>query len=145
MKLKIVTPDGVIFENHEVESVSFPTEEGIMTVKEDHVPLITLLQPGEVVIVRNDHSEGGLVEDYLAISKGLIQINPESDVKVLADTAERAEEIDLERAEEARKKAEVYRKQKEDAIDVDYAMIQAKLDKELARIEVGKKYKKIRM
>jgi len=62
----------------------------------------------------------------------------------LADTAERAEEIDIERADEARRRVEEMLKEKEKFDDLTFARMQAQLEKELARIHVGKKYRKLR-
>ena len=68
-------------------------------------------------------------------------LNRSVELYIVADTAERAEQIDIARAEAARQRAEELMKQQQIA-DVDYARIQAKLEKELARVRVGKKYRK---
>ena len=136
MKIKVVTPNGRIFESDIAESITLPTESGVITIKEGHVPMMSLIAPGEVVVI-----EGNGSEHALAISKGSLQINKDNSVNVLADTAERAEEIDVERAEEARKKAIELRVQAESEANVNYAALQAKIEKELARVEVGKKWK----
>ncbi|PIN97089.1 MAG: hypothetical protein COU45_04465 [Nitrosopumilus sp. CG10_big_fil_rev_8_21_14_0_10_33_7] len=59
----------------------------------------------------------------------------------MADTAERAEEIDLNRAEEALARAQELLRQEDKMADVDFAFLQAKIEKEVVRIHIGKKYK----
>ncbi|MCA9385849.1 ATP synthase F1 subunit epsilon [Candidatus Dojkabacteria bacterium] len=135
--LKIVTPEGIISEISGVQSVTLPTETGVITIKEDHLPLISLLQPGEIEITNEKGTE------ILSVSTGMIEVREESMVYILADTAERAEDIDIERAEEARRKAEEFLEEKDILADVDFARLQAKMEKEMARIRVGRKYRKL--
>lgn len=136
IKLKIVTPDGSIYEDAEVIAVTLPTAAGVITVMDDHETLLSVISPGEIIIKKSDH------EVELVVSSGVIQIKPESEVNLMVETAERVEEIDVERAEEARKRAEEYLAQKEDIADVEFARIQAKIQKELARIDLGMRYRK---
>ena len=72
-----------------------------------------------------------------------MEIRPTGEVYVMADAAERAEHIDVDRAEDARKRAEDLMKKQSNLADIDFARIQAKMEKELARISVGKKYRKL--
>ena len=133
IKLKIVTPEGISYDSSEVVSVTLPTTSGVITVLEDHIPLVSVLQAGEVVVRKGEHN----IE--LAVSSGVVHVVENSEVHIMADTAERAEEIDLERAESARKRAEAFLKEKESAQDVDFAALQAKINKELARINVARR------
>ncbi|GAB4284149.1 MAG: hypothetical protein Kow0081_1170 [Candidatus Dojkabacteria bacterium] len=139
MKLKIVTPIGRIFEGDNVEKLTIPTESGVITILEDHMPLISIVSPGEVLI--HDTEE---TITALAISKGVLEVRETGEIFVLAETAEHADEIDIDRAEEAKKAAEEFLKTKHDIEDVDFAKMQAQLEKELARIEVGRKWKRLR-
>jgi len=133
MHLSIVTPERVVFSD-EIEYVTLPTEEGEITVLEDHVPLVGILKPGELVISRASEMIP------LAVSGGVVQVRQQM-VTILADTAERVEEIIEERAEEARKRAEEILSDKTfDA--VEYAALSAKIEKELARLRVARKWKK---
>ena len=136
MNFKIVTPDGVIYEDA-VEQVSLPTKSGEITVLPHHIPLISVIKAGEIRITK----EGREVD--LAVSSGVLEVRESNEVIIIADTAERAEAIDIERAEAARKRAEELLKEEHFADDRQFAMIQAQLEKELARIKVGKKYKNI--
>ena len=136
MKFKIVTPDGVIYED-EIESVSLPTTIGEITVLPHHIPLISVIKIGEIRIVKGNHEVG------VAVSSGVLEVRETNEVIVIADTAERAEHIDIERAEAARKRAEELMKQEKFEDDRQFAMLQAQMEKELTRIKVGKKYKNI--
>ena len=134
IKFKIVTPDGIIHDDV-VDQVSIPTTMGQITVLPNHIPLISVLTAGELIIKKGEEVTN------LAVSSGVIEVRPGSELYIVADTAERAEQIDIARAEAARQRAEELMKQQQIA-DVDYARIQAKLEKELARVRVGKKYRK---
>lgn len=139
MKLKIVTPEGIVFHNENIESVTTNTAEGVITIKEDHVPLITKAAAGMITVTDTAGDE-----NYLAISSGVIEIKKDSFVNILADTADRAEDIDLEKAEEARKAAEEFMKKQDVLENVEFAKFQAQLDREMARIEVGRKYRRLK-
>ena len=132
---KIVTPDGVIYED-DIVKVTIPTQAGEITLLPEHAPLVSVLKPGEVNIFK----DGSNID--LAVSTGILEIRPSGEIFILADTAERAEHIDIDRAEEARKRAEKLLKEHKDVEDVAYAKIMAKMEKELARISVGRKYRK---
>jgi F-type H+-transporting ATPase subunit epsilon len=98
LKLDIVTVERVVFSG-EVEMVVAPGMEGEMGILPHHAPLMTILNAGELIA----RTSG---EEYsMAISGGFLEVQPDR-VIVLADTAERAEEIDIARAEEARKRAQ---------------------------------------
>lgn len=132
IKFQITTPEKIAFQD-EVEAVSLPTENGEITILAHHIPLVTNLVPGEIIIKKD------MEKTSLAVSGGLVQVNAASEVLVLADTAEHALEIDLQRAEEARLRAqEMLQEKKEDA--EDYALLSAKLQKELVRLKVAKKH-----
>lgn len=135
MNFIIVKPEGVVYEDAEVDKVYIPTKEGEILVQAGHMPLVTILDTGELTIHKKDHT----VE--IAVSGGVAEIRENSTVYILADSAERAEEIDLERAETARKRAEELLRQEQNIEDVDFARIQASLSKELNRLRIAKKYK----
>ncbi len=135
INFKIVKPEGIVYSDEEVEKVTIPTKSGYITVLPHHVPLITIIAPGELTVFKKNH------EVKIAISGGVAEIDRDSSVHVLADSAERAEEIDLERAEAGRRRAEELLQQQENVADVDFARIQASLEKELNRLRIGKKYR----
>jgi len=137
LDFKIVTPEGVTYDD-QIDFVTIPTEAGAITVYPEHMPLVSLLKPGELII----HKQGG--EVGVAVSGGILEIRQENKVYIIADTAERAEHIDVERAEAARRRAEELLKQQKDVADVDFARLEAQIEKELARIHIGRKYKNVK-
>jgi len=135
IKFQIVTPERIILEE-DIRQVSVPTRDGEITVLPDHIPLVASLLPGVVEIkTKNGQNE------IMAISGGFLEVLRDK-VVILADTAERGQEIDLARAEEAHRRAEEL---KEKAEQSQFADISAKIGKELARIKAAKRWKKIRI
>ena len=130
---EIVTPEKVVLKQ-EVLQLTVPTKMGEITILPNHIPLISALQSGVIEIIKSDNKV-----DTMAISGGFIEVLP-TKVVILADTAERAADIDEARAEEARKKAENTMKEKKE--DVDFAAVTAKIEKEFARIRAVKRYKR---
>ncbi|PIR74388.1 MAG: ATP synthase F1 subunit epsilon [Candidatus Magasanikbacteria bacterium CG10_big_fil_rev_8_21_14_0_10_47_10] len=137
MEFKVVTPHGVTY-NDTIEKVTVPTLAGALTILDQHAPIVSVLAAGEMVIHRMD---GSTVD--VAVSGGIMEIVSSGAVYIMADTAERAEEIDISRAEAAKKRAEELLTQQKNIADVDFARIQASIEKELARISIGKKYRKL--
>ncbi len=117
-------------------SVSVPTTSGVITVLPEHVPLVSSISSGELMLKR----EG---EDmYFAIFSGVIDVRPQSQVTILADRSERAEDIDVKRAEEAVTRAKKVLEEKVHESDVDFARFEAMIEKELNRVKVGSKWGK---
>jgi len=130
MNFKIATPERVVFKE-DVDSVTLPTRAGEITVLVNHTPMISVLKPGEIRI-KNDNKE-----TILAVSGGFIEVLS-TKVVVLADTAERSEEIDVARAEAAIRRAEALRGERA-ADSREFAALTAQIEKELARVKVGRK------
>ncbi|MBU0598481.1 F0F1 ATP synthase subunit epsilon [Patescibacteria group bacterium] len=127
INFQITTPERIVFSD-QIDEVVLPTAEGEIGILPNHIPLVSLLVPGEIKIKR------GTAEEFMAVSGGFIEVRPDK-VVVLADTAEREEEIDEIRAEEARKKAQSIMHEKR--IDAkEFASLTAKIEKELARLKV---------
>jgi F-type H+-transporting ATPase subunit epsilon len=137
INLKIVTPEKVIYQNDQVDQVSIPTTTGEITVLPNHVPLVSILQSGEMVFKENGK------DNYFALSGGFLEIKENNEVIVLADNVERAHEINVERAEAAKAKAEEEMKNIKNREDVDFARLQAVIDREANRLRVGNKYRKL--
>ena len=136
MQFKITTPERQVFAD-EVEQVSLMTKDGEITVLPHHIPLVTLLQPGELRYKKNG-------EEYsIAISGGFAEVRPDNSVVILADTAEHATEIDLARAEAARDRAHKLMQEVRSKDDVEYTTLAAQLEKSLTRLRVGNKYRKL--
>ena len=135
IQLKITTPERVVLEK-EFESISLPTENGEITVLPEHISLLTSLVSGEIL------ARKGNEEISMAISGGFMEFH-QNEMNILADTAERAEEIDLERAERARKRAEEAKQEAQKSMDENqYAMVISRIEKNLARIRVARRRKR---
>lgn len=98
MKCEIVTQERTVFSG-DVDAVNLPGAEGRMGILPNHTALLTTLEFGEVVVRHQGE------EEYFAVGGGFVEVQPDK-IIVLADSAEHAEEIDLELAEEARRQAE---------------------------------------
>ena len=97
--VEIVTPERRIL-SEEVEMITLPGTLGQMGVLRGHEPLISTLDSGEIALHRR-----GTDTQYIAVHGGVVEVRPNK-VTVLADLAEEAENIDIQRAEEARRRAE---------------------------------------
>jgi F-type H+-transporting ATPase subunit epsilon len=133
LKLEIVTIEGVVFSG-DVDMVTAPGTEGEMGILPRHAPLITALTYGELRVRRGDNT------DCYAIGGGFMEVMP-YEVTVMADSAESADQIDLERAEAARRRAEE-RLQNRTQTEVDFTKAEAALRRSLARIKVVQGQKK---
>jgi F-type H+-transporting ATPase subunit epsilon len=130
LKLEIVTQERRVYSADDVEMVVAPGSEGEMGILPRHAPLITSLQEG---VMRVKRAAGR--EEVLAIHGGFMEVLPDH-VIVLADAAERAEEIDLARAEEARQRAEELMKQRRED-KVDYVRAETALRRSLVRLKIA--------
>ena len=128
-RLEIVTVERVVFSD-DVNVVVAWGVEGQLGILPHHTPLMTMLQPGELLI-----KKGG-EEQYLAISGGFLEVRPDQ-VVILADACERAEEIDVARAEEAKQHAEEILKTRPNAADT--AAAETALQRSIARLKVAQK------
>src|SRR3989338_6042308 len=131
-RFEITTPEQTVFSAN-VKQVTLPTSTGEITVLPHHVPLVSLLVPGVLHIVSVDGNE-----QVLAVSGGFIEVQGDK-VTVLADTAERAEEIDEARAEEARQSAETAMKERTDT--EAFTSANASLERHLARLRAVKRWR----
>lgn len=127
--VEIITPDRVFYTG-EAQMIEFNTEAGEIGVYPRHIPLTTVLRPGVVTI----HEEDG--EKKAAVHAGFAEILPDK-VSLLAEIAEWGEEIDLSRAEAAKKRAEERIAAKAESTDLDRAEIALK--KAIVRINLAKK------
>ena len=132
ISLKIVTPERVVFTDDAVDSVTAMTDSGEVTILPGHVPLVSNLRSGEMRLMK------GGEEILLAASTGLLQVNAGSRVVILADTAERFEELELERIRAAKESARKIMEEKH-VDDVSFAHAAAMLERELAREKVAMK------
>ena len=130
LRVEIVTAERVVYSDEGVDEVVAPGIEGELTVLPQHAPLMTMIKPGVMRIKKaNDETE-------MSITGGFLEVR-EDRVTILADAAERAEEIDVARAEEARRRAERELEQRE--TDVDLARVAAELQRALLRLKVAER------
>ena len=129
LRLEIVTAERMIYSD-DVNVVVAWGVEGQLGILPHHTPLMTMLQPGELLIRKDGE------EQYLAISGGFLEVRPDQ-VVILADACERAEEIDVARAEEAKQHAEEILKTRPNAAAT--AAAEAVLQRSLARLKVAQK------
>ena len=130
LQLEIVTPEKLAYAD-EVDAVVLPGSEGELGVLPHHAPLISTLGAGELRLRKAGR------EESFAIVGGFLQVRPDR-VVVMAETADMASEIDLERAQEARREAE--RALEESGNDVaDLAAARAQLQQALLRIRVAER------
>jgi F-type H+-transporting ATPase subunit epsilon len=135
IRLDIVTAERAVY-SEDVEMVIAPGVEGQLGILPHHAPLMTMLEPGELIVRK------GAEEFSLAVSGGFLEVRPDR-VIVLADSAERAEEIDIARAEEAKRRAE-QRLVERYVPDVDAARVEASLRRSLIRLKVAARRRKRR-
>ncbi|GAI93562.1 unnamed protein product [marine sediment metagenome] len=135
IKLDIVTAERVVF-SEDVDLVVAPGVEGQLGILPHHTPLMTMLQPGELRV-----RKGG-EEFFLAISGGFLEVRPDR-IIVLADAAERVEEIDVARAEEAKRRAQ--ERLSKGVPDSDVARNEAALRRAITRLEVVGRRKRRRL
>ena len=128
-KLEIVTAERMIFSD-DVSAVLAWGVDGQLAILPHHAPLMTMLQPGDLMI-RKDKEE-----EYLAITGGFLEVRPDK-VIILADACERVDEIDIARAEEAKKRAQ--ETMKAAPLSVDAAAAQAALRRSIARLKVAER------
>lgn len=134
LKLEIITPERAVFAD-DVDIVLAPGSLGRLGIMPHHIPLITSLEPGEMVARKGEQSF------YFAVSGGFLTVENNT-VTVLADTAERAEEINLERAGKAKEKVQKEIK-KSPGYNVDEMKMEAALMRSLVRLKVGQRKRKI--
>ena len=133
MKLTLTTPERQLLNESDVEKVTVPTAEGEITVLPSHIPLISALGRGEMLVFVK-----GKEPEPVFVSGGVIQVFDDN-INILANLAEKAAEIDEASIEEAIRRAKENVKEAE--TDVNIAEIQAKLANDLARLKLASKYK----
>ncbi len=137
IKFEIVTPEQIILKEN-ILRVTVPTKSGEITVLPNHIPLVSILHSGVIEVKKTD---GSL--EFIVVSGGFIEVLS-GKIVILADTAQRAEEIDDAMVEEAKLRAEKLRKTTKSADNVQFVNIAAQLEKELSRIRALNKGRRLR-
>ena len=133
LKLQVITPEGTVYSD-DVEMVSLQSSQGQIGILPDHVRLMTLMVPGEMM-VRKDGQD-----HFLATGRGLVEVTGHS-VSIATDMAIAAETIDEARAEEARQRAEARLRDK--LADEDVASVNAALARSLAQLKVKRRHRAV--
>jgi F-type H+-transporting ATPase subunit epsilon len=129
IRCEVISAERVVFTD-DVDIVVAPGAEGALGILPRHAPLLTALQVGELRIKKGEE------ETYIAIGGGFMEVLPDK-VVILADTAERAEEIDTARAEAARARAESLLTQK--PAGADFAALEGALRRSQIRLKVARR------
>ncbi|MDE3840307.1 F0F1 ATP synthase subunit epsilon [Bacillus methanolicus] len=130
IKVSVVTPDGPVYES-DVEMVSTKAQSGELGILPGHIPMVAPLQIGAVRL-----KKGGKTE-YMAVSGGFLEVRPDQ-VTILAQAAERSEEIDVERAKRAKERAEE-RLRAQNQENIDFKRAELALKRAINRISVAEK------
>ncbi len=147
LKLKIVTPERLVFEE-DVEQVTIPTMAGEITVLPDHIPLISALKSGDIVAVSKgpaSQADSGRELIPFAVSGGFIEVKSTPDKKteviILADFAEHVSSITDTEIEKAKARAEELRKAHEKGEIVDFEHFESELERSLTRVKIADKWR----
>jgi len=133
LTVEIVTAERQVYNETDVDMVVAPGSEGMVGILPKHAPLLTMLKPGPLRV-----KKGG-TEQEMAVTGGFLQVNADR-VLILADYAERAEEIDAAAAEEARRRAEqALTEAQRSGSPVQVAAARAALHESLVRITVARR------
>jgi len=134
IKVDIVTAEQLVY-SEDVDVVIVPGIDGEMAILPSHAPLMTMLKPGELRLKK------GVEEILMAVTGGFLEVRPDR-ITILADAAERAEDIDMTRAEEAKRRAE--ERLQGATTEVDTIRAEASLRRSLIRLQVVQKRKRKR-
>jgi F-type H+-transporting ATPase subunit epsilon len=129
IKVSVVTPDGPVYES-DVEMVSTKAQSGELGILPGHIPMVAPLAIGVVRLKK----PGGKEEDLVAVSGGFLEVRPDK-VTILAQAAEKAEDIDVERAQKAKERAE-QRMRDQKAEHVDFRRAELALQRAINRLTV---------
>ncbi|MGG3739285.1 F0F1 ATP synthase subunit epsilon [Aeribacillus pallidus] len=126
LTVSIVTPDGPVYES-DVEMVSAKAQSGELGILPGHIPMVAPLQIGAVRLKKGGNTE------LVAVSGGFLEVRPDK-VTILAQAAEKASDIDVERAKAAKERAERRLQAKQD--DIDFKRAELALKRAMNRINV---------
>jgi F-type H+-transporting ATPase subunit epsilon len=127
IKVSVVTPDGPVYEA-DVEMVSTKAKSGELGILPGHIPLVAPLEISAVRLKKEGKTQ------YIAVSGGFLEVRPDK-VTILAQAAERAEDIDVVRAKAAKERAERRLQSKQD--DIDFKRAELALKRALNRLNVA--------
>lgn len=130
--LEIITPEKVIYKD-EVSEVIAPTENGEIAILPNHINLLTQINPGELIIKK------GTAQQYLAITGGFLEVQ-NNKISIIAEYAVKAQDIEVARAMEAKKRAEKVMSEK--LTDNEMKIAQAEMIKAILELKVATRHKR---
>lgn len=137
IKFEIVTPERVVL-REDILQATIPTKTGELTILPDHIPLVAILQAGAIEIkTKTGQSE------IMAVSGGLLEVL-NGKIVILANSADRVNELDEKAVEIARAQAETAKLEAKNIDDVEFAEIASKLEMELARTQALSRWRRIK-
>ena len=131
LKLEIITPVETVY-SADVQMVTLPAVTGQIGIYPLHVPLLTRMVPGEMIVHKDDHDE------FLAVGEGLVEVTADR-VAIVTDMAIAVEQIDEAKVEEARRRAEARLRDK--VSDEEVATVNAALARSLAQLRVKTRHR----
>lgn len=136
LHLQLVTPERIVV-SEEVDSVTCPTTLGQITILPGHIPLVATLVSGELL------TRQGAKQQSLHVAGGFVQVQAGNKIVILADAAEHAQSIDIQRAEAAEERAKKRLAEVTPAQE-EYALVAASLERSLQRIRIARKHARAR-
>lgn len=130
--LEIITPEKVVYKD-EVQEVIAPTEKGEIAILPNHINLLTKIEPGELIVKKGSNQQ------YLAITGGFLEVS-NNKISILAEYAVKAQDIEVARAMEAKKRAEKVMSEK--TTDNEQRIAQAEMIKAILELRVATRHKK---
>ncbi|MCL5795218.1 MAG: ATP synthase F1 subunit epsilon [Patescibacteria group bacterium] len=131
LNFQIITPDKIIFQD-EADAITVPATDGQITILPNHIPLVSVTKPGEIIIKKGNETKN------IAVMRGFIE-NSQNNVRLMADAAELAEDIDERRAQEAKERAQKAKETTQDHLELAEAT--AALERALVRIKIAQRKK----
>ncbi len=138
LHIELITPERKLLET-EADVVTLPTTQGEIAVLPNHIPLVTTLAPGAAELIRR--SAGTAESTLLSITGGYVEVQPGNRVLILADAAERVDEINIQRAEEARERAAKLMREEGFKDDLKFTDATAALERSAARLRVTRRHR----
>ncbi|KKR11371.1 MAG: ATP synthase epsilon chain [Candidatus Woesebacteria bacterium GW2011_GWA1_39_21] len=134
LKLSVISPEQKVFELGDIDSITFPTGEGEITVLPEHVPLVSQIVTGEIVI------RLGSKDESIVTTEGFLKLDSKGNAVVLADYAIRSDDLELAKVEEAKRKAETA--MKENLSKTSFAVAEAELKRTLLELKISQRRKR---
>lgn len=132
LQVQIITPSG-ISHSCKADMLTAPAVMGTVGILPNHIPLFTKLKPGEIKIKTSEKSE------YFAITGGFMDVNANSGITILTDSAQRSEEIDEKTAEKAKEEAEKLLEDRGKLSEKEFAIAENSLRKALLDLKVSRR------